>query len=107
RSVKVRQAEGVAHGFLVLRTLDGQELVDGELLQVVRGERVTSHLVYHFKDGPRHDETLVYTQRHRFRLLTYHLVQKGPSFPEPVAVTIDAVKGFVTVRSGEKGGGEK
>ncbi len=105
--VKVRQAEGVAHGFLVLRTLDGQELADGELLQVVRGERVTSHLVYHFKDGSRHDETVVYTQRHSFRLLTYHLVQKGPSFPEPVAVTIDAVKGLVTVRSGEKGGGEK
>jgi hypothetical protein len=105
--VKVRQAEGVAHGFLVLRTLDGQELADGELLQVVRGERVTSHLVYHFKDGSRHDETVVYSQRHSFRLLTYRLVQKGPSFPEPVAVTIDAVKGLVTVRSGEKGGGEK
>src|SRR5689334_5856644 len=58
--VEVRQAEGVAHGFLVLRTLDGQALADGELLQVARGERVTSHLVYHFKDGSRHDETVVY-----------------------------------------------
>jgi hypothetical protein len=105
--VKVRQAEGVAHGFLVLRTLDGKDLADGELLQVARGERVTSHLVFHFKDGSRHDETVVYSQRHRFRLLTHHLVQKGPSFPKPVDVKIDAVKGRVTGRYREKGGGEK
>jgi hypothetical protein len=105
--VKVRQAEGVAHGFLVLRTLDGKDLADGELLQVARGERVTSHLVFHFKDGSRHDETVVYSQHYSFRLLTDHLVQKGPSFPQPVDVKIDAVKGRVTVRYGEKGSGEK
>jgi hypothetical protein len=74
---------------------------------VARGERVISHLSFHFKDGSRHDETVVYSQRHRFRLLTDHLVQKGPSFPQPVEVKIDTVQGRVTVRYGEKGSGEK
>jgi hypothetical protein len=64
-------------------------------------------LVFHFKDGSRHDETVVYSQRHSFRLLTDHLVQKGPSFPQPIDIKIDAIKGRVTVRYGEKGGGEK
>ena len=105
--MKVRQAEGVAHGFLVIHSLDGQQLADGEFQQVARGERVTSHLVFQFKDGSQHDETVVYSQRHRFRLLTHHLVQKGPTFPRQVDAKIDTVVGRVTVRSKEKGEEEK
>jgi hypothetical protein len=97
--VMVRHTEGLVHGFLVLRTLDGAVLADGDLLQTARGTRVTSRLVFHFKDGSLHEETAVFSQRQQFRLLSDHLVQKGPSFPRPVDMRIDAVNGRVTVRS--------
>ena len=96
--VTVRHTEGLVHGFLALRTLDGSLLADGDLLQTASGMRVTSRLVFHFKDGSVHDETAVFSERQQFRLLSDHLVQKGPSFPQPIDMTIDAVKGQVTVR---------
>src|SRR6185503_10053874 len=74
--VPVRNAEGLVHGFLVLRTLDGTALADGDLIQTARGDRVTSRLVFHFKDGSLHDETAVYSQRGNLRLVRGHLVQK-------------------------------
>src|SRR5512143_2495701 len=57
--IAVRHAEGVVHGFLVLRTLDGNAIADGDLIQIARGDRVTSQLLFHFKDGSVHDETAV------------------------------------------------
>src|SRR5215831_18863326 len=48
--VVVRHTEGLLHGFLVLRSLDGETLAHGELMQTAHGDRVTSHLVFHFKD---------------------------------------------------------
>jgi hypothetical protein len=102
--VAVRYAEGVVHGFLVLRTLTGQKLADGDLVQVARGDRVTSRLVFHFRDGSLHEETAVFSQRRRFRLLSDHLVQKGPAFPRPMDVAIDGTSGQTTVRyTGEDG----
>jgi hypothetical protein len=96
--VTVRHSEGIVHGFLTLRTLDGALLADGDLLQRSRGDRVTAELVFHFKDGSLHDETAVFSQRGRFRLLRDHLVQKGPSFPKPLDLSIDASGGRVVVR---------
>src|SRR4051812_23122337 len=89
--VPVRHAEGLVHGFLVLRSMDGTLLADGDLLQNVRGTRVTSRLVFHFKDGSLHDETTVFEQRQQFRLVSDHLVQKGPTFPQPIEMTVDVV----------------
>jgi hypothetical protein len=96
--VRVRHTEGLVHGFLALRTLEGTALADGDLMQTARGTQVTSRLVFHFKDGSLHDETATFTQRQQFRLVTDHLIQKGPSFPQPIDMTIDALKGQVTVR---------
>jgi len=96
--VPVRYAEGVVHGFLTLSTLDGTRLADGDLLQTARGDRVTSRLVFHFRDGSLLDETTVFTQRGRFRLVEDHLVQKGPSFPQPLDVTLDGASGNVRGR---------
>src|ERR1700730_67883 len=79
--VTVRHTEGLVHGFLVLRTLDGASIADGDLIQVARGDRVTSRMVFHFKDGAVHDETAVFSQQRHFRLISDHLVQKGPVFP--------------------------
>jgi hypothetical protein len=103
-SVTVRHAEGVVRGFLVLRSVDsGAIIANGDLIQFSRGDRVTSRLVFHFKDGSLQDETAVFTQRERFRLLSNHLVQRGPSFPHPMDVLIDATSGNVTVRHRDDG----
>ncbi|HEX3553855.1 MAG TPA: hypothetical protein VIA62_11570 [Thermoanaerobaculia bacterium] len=101
--VAVRYAEGVVHGFLVLRTLEGKTLAQGDLTQVAHGDRVTSRLVFHFRDGSIQDETVVYSQRRNFRLLSDHLVQKGPAFPQPMEVTVDGASGQATVRYTEDG----
>jgi hypothetical protein len=105
--VRVRHTEGLVHGFLSLRTLDGTLLADGDLLQSAVGSRVTSRLVFHFKDGSLHDETAVFSQRQQFRLISDHLVQKGPAFPKPVDMKIDASSGQVTVRYTEDKGEQK
>lgn len=103
QTVVVRHAEGLVHGFLILTTLDGTPLADGDLIQTSRGDRVTTRLVFHFKDGSIHDETAVYSQRQRFRLMTNHLVQKGPTFPQPLEMSIDGSSGRVTVRYADDG----
>ena len=96
--VTVRHTEGLVHGFLVLRTLDGQALADGDLIQTVRGRRVTTRLVFRFKDGSLHDDTAVFDQGRQFRLLSDHLVQKGPTFPRSLEMSIDGRTGEVTVK---------
>jgi len=105
--VPVRHPEGVARGFLVLRAQDGAALADGDLIQTSRGDRVTTRVVFHFKDGSIHDETVVFSQKERFRLISDHLVQKGPSFPHPIETSIDATTGLVTVKSRTDEGKEK
>ena len=105
--VTVRHREGVVHGFLILRTLDGARLADGDLIQVASGDRVTTRLVFHFNDGSTHDETAVFSQRERFRLVSDHLVQKGPAFPQPLDMTIDAESGQTTVHYADKDGHQK
>jgi hypothetical protein len=105
--VAVRHLEGLVHGFLVLRTLEGDTLADGDLIQVAHGDRVTSRLVFHFKDGSIHDETAVFSQRRNFRLLSDHLVQKGPAFQHPIEVSIDGSTGQVTVHDTNDDGKEK
>jgi hypothetical protein len=106
-TVAVRHAEGLVRGFLVLRSLDGAFLASGDLIQTSHGDRVTIRLVFHFKDGSIQDETAVFTQSGRFRLLTDHVIQRGPTFPHPMEVSIDTVGGRVTVRYREDDGKEK
>ncbi len=101
--VAVRHREGSLHGFLVLSTPEGGKVADGDLIQSTKGNRVTSRLVFHFFDGSLQDETVVFTQRATFRIVSDHLVQKGPSFPRPMDLTIDGKSGLVTVRTEEKG----
>jgi hypothetical protein len=106
-SIAVVKAEGLTHGFLALRTLDGATIADGDLIQVTHGTEVTTRLVFRFKDGSLHDETTVYTQRTRFRLVSDHVVQKGPAFKMPMEATIDARSGRVSVRYTDEDGKEK
>jgi hypothetical protein len=80
--VAVRFAEGLTHGFLLLRTVDGRLIASGDLLQVARGGKVESRMVFRFKDGSLFDETVVFTQRRVFAMQSYHLLQRGPAFAE-------------------------
>jgi hypothetical protein len=103
-SIPVRHLEGTEHGFLALRTKEGHILAVGDLFQVVRGDRVTSRLLFRFKDGSVDDETAVFSQRGNFQLITDRHIQKGPSFPKPMDLSIDVRRGQVTVRSADKDG---
>jgi hypothetical protein len=101
--VRVRHTEGIVHGFLTLRTLDGTSIADGDLIQTARGDRVTARLVFRFRDGSVQDETAVFTQRQQFRLVSSHLIQKGPTFPKPLDMSIQAATGQVVVRYSDDG----
>jgi hypothetical protein len=105
--IPVRHIEGTVHGFLALRSKEGKVLAVGDLFQVVRGDRVTSRLLFRFKDGSVDDETTVFSQRGNFQLINDHHIQKGPSFPQPMDVSIDVPSGQVTVRSAGKDGKEE
>jgi hypothetical protein len=96
--VAVRYTEGVLHGFLVLRTLEGNAIADGEVTEVAHGDRVRSHLVLRFKDGSINEDTAVFSQRRTFRLISDHLLQQGPAFKEPIDLSVDGATGQVTVR---------
>jgi hypothetical protein len=105
--VAVRYKLGLLHGFLLLSTLDGTPLAEGDLTQVPHGDRITSRLTFHFKDGSQQEETTVFSQRDYFRLISYHLVQKGPAFPHPTDVSIAASTGQVTVQYTDNDGKQK
>lgn len=105
--VAVRFREGSLHGFLVLSTLDGTHIAEGDLIQSPQGDRITSHLEFRFKDGSRQEETAVFSQRGYFRLISYHMLQKGPSFQHDTDMVIAPAKGQATVRYTDKDGSEK
>jgi len=104
--IAVRFPEGIAHGFLLVRSLAGETIGQGEMIQVVKeGDLVDSHLVFTFKDGSLHDEKVTFSQQRVFTLLRYHLVQRGPLFPDQIEVSIDRRTAEYKVRSkaGEEG----
>jgi hypothetical protein len=101
--IAVRNLEGSLQGFLVLRTTDGKTIASGNLTQTIQGNRVAMHLAFRFRDGSLDEETATFSQEGSFRLINDHLIQKGPKFPKPLDVQIDAVSGNVTVRYQDKG----
>jgi len=105
--VPVRHKEGLMHGFLALRTLEGKKIADGEMTQVAQGDRVTDHLIFRFNDGSVYEETTIFTERGSFRLLSDHLVERGQSFKQPMETSIDAATGRVVVHYTEDDGKDK
>ena len=101
--VSVLRPEAPSYAVLVLRGLDGKPLAHGEFLQTTNRDRVDTRLVFHFRDGSRFDEKIVFTQARVFALKTYQVVQRGPSFPATLDVTLDRPSGRYTVRVQEKG----
>src|SRR5947208_15813505 len=106
-TIPVRHTEGLIHGFLVVRTLEGKALADGQMTQDARGDRVTNHLIFRFKDGSIYEDTTIFSQRGTFRLLSDHLIRRGPSFKQQVDTSIDASTGQVKVRYTKDKGKEK
>ncbi|MEX2221446.1 MAG: hypothetical protein WEG40_06585 [Candidatus Rokuibacteriota bacterium] len=102
-TVAVRHTEGVTHGFLVLRSAAGSVLAEGDLLQAARAEGVESRLVFRFRDGSLHDETVLFSQHRVFTLLSYRLQQRGPTFPEEMEISLQRDKGRYQVKSRRDG----
>jgi hypothetical protein len=55
--------------------------------------------VFTFKDGSLHDEKVIFSQQRVFKMLRYHLIQRGPSFPDQIEVSINRGTAEYKVRS--------
>ena len=97
--VPVRFAEGLTHGFVVLRTLNGVLIASGDLLQFGRGREVESRMVFRFKDGSLFDETVVFTQQRVFTMKSFHLVQRGPAFSDDTEISLERATGKYHVKT--------
>jgi hypothetical protein len=105
--IPVRHQEGTLHGFLLIRTLEGRIIATGDLIQVPDEDRITSRVIFRFKDGSSEDETTVFSQHKIFRLISDHLVEKGPSFPDPVDMSLETASGNVTVHRTDGAGKDR
>ena len=103
----MRFTEGVAHGFLSLRTPEHGFIASGDLLQVVRRGAVESRMVLRFKDGSVLDETAVFTQERVFTLQSYRLLQKGPTFTEDTEISMERKTGKYHVKTTARDSGKE
>lgn len=99
--ISVRFAEGATHGYLLLRDERGDRLADGEMIQKTHGDLVEGRLIFRFKDGSLHDERVSFTQKRVFSLQSYKLIQRGPSFPATIDVTMERKTGEYRVQSSQ------
>jgi hypothetical protein len=105
--IPVRVAPQPAHVPLVLRDSSGHQLASGEWTQTVDGDRAVGRLVFHFADGSLYDETTTFSARGVFQLITDHLIERGPSFPQALDLIADPSAGRVTVRTTDSRGRDK
>ncbi len=101
--IQAKERQGAAHGFLLVKTLEGKVLATGDLECVNQGDQVRSRLTFHFRDGSIDDEVTVYRQKQVFRLISDHHIQRGPSFPQPIDVAVNASKHEVQWRETKSG----
>jgi len=83
--VRMRYPEGPSHGFVVLSE-SGRTIAHGELIQWLERRVIASRLIYRFDNGSLYDEVVRFTQQPVFRIQSYHLVQRGPSFKSATEV---------------------
>ncbi|MBV9502970.1 MAG: hypothetical protein JO138_26655 [Acidobacteriaceae bacterium] len=101
--IPVKEKQGAMYAFLVLKSPDGRVIADGDQVETIDGDKVRSRVIFRFRDGSIDDESSVYTQGAVFRLLTDHHIQKGPSFPDPVDLSINASGRTVRFRVAKTG----
>lgn len=105
--IPVRQMEGSLHGFLLLQTLDGKTIADGDLIETARAAVVKVQMAFRFHDGSYYEETSEFSQRGQFRLVRNHLVQKGPSFKMTMDRSVDVSSGQISVYYADEKGNQK
>ena len=86
------------HGFLLLKSEDGKVIAVGDQTSIVRGDEIRFRLIFHFRDGSIDDETTTFRQGSVFQLIRDRHIQKGPSFPQPLDMTLNVPAGEVTWR---------
>ena len=96
--VRVRFPEGSAHGFVLLR--EGERTIAaGDWWQIPDGDRLEINLRFQFRDGSLAHETYTVTQQRRtFTMLSYKVIQRGPSFPTQLEAELNCENGRYTVR---------
>jgi len=100
--IAVKFPEGMTHGFLLVRSLAGEILGQGEMIQTLKeDDLIESQLVFRFKDGSLHDERVAFSQQRVFTMISYRLVQRGPSFPDQIDVSVERGTAAYKVRSQE------
>lgn len=106
-AIPVRFTEGSVHGFLELRTADGPLVAHGDLLQTVRDGAIESRMVFHFPDSSFFQETVTFSQHDVFTMLSYRLVQGGPSFDDDLDASLTRAGDYVVKTKSHKDGKEK
>ena len=104
--IKVQQMQGTARGFLVIRSPEGKVIGHGDVVQTSRHSHIASRITLRFRDGSLDDDQVVFSQDGVFRVLSDHHIQKGPFFPKPTDITVEA-GGKITSRSLDKDGKDK
>lgn len=103
-TISVRHVEGISHGFLVLRDAAGKAIAYGDMMQDTHHGRVTSSLAFHFLDGSFYDDTTIYTEHGVFRVVSDHLIEKGPAFKQPMETWVNTKTGeFKAITTDNKG----
>ncbi len=97
--IPVRHPQGSSHRFLALKTVEGTRIATGDATQIVHGDRVTSRVIFRFRDGSIDEDITVFSQRGVFRLISDHHIQRGPSFPRSMDLLINASTGQITSRT--------
>jgi hypothetical protein len=87
--VRMRYPEGPAHGYLVMSDESGHPIAHGELIQWLEKRLIASRLVFRYEDGSLYDEVVRFTQQPTFRVMAYHLIQRGPSYSTATEVEFD------------------
>ena len=101
-AIRVKEKKGTMYGFLVLKSAEGRVIGMGTQINTVEGNRVRSRTTFHFRDGSIDDEVSTFTQERVFQLVSDRHIQKGPSFPEPMDLSINAPAKTVSWREMKK-----
>lgn len=102
-NIAVRHEEGATHGFLVMRNTAGEPIAYGDMIQDTKDGVVNSRLTFRFKDGSLYDDTTLFSEHGVFRVLRDHLIEKGPSFKQPMETWLNASTGEFKALTTDKG----
>ena len=91
------------YGFVVLKSAEGKIIALGDEICAVEGNRIRLRTTFHFRDGSVDDEVTVIKQGTVFELVSDHHVQRGPSFKEPLDMSVDVPSKTVSWGGDKKG----